>query len=274
MVKLSDAGYSLAEIMALTPFDRFEHGTTEPMGVVGVHKTTGSRGQYVVKFRQNNRMSPKSSCRELLGAWMAAELDIHCIEPVLIDITAEFVKTIAGRQGYKAAVQSLGLNFGSVYRAGLQHIPATAAFFTDDLLAQARRIFMFDMLIGNADRGHAKANVALVNDQLLAYDHELAFSFADLLSFARNPTPWIPNDFDAEMYRHHYFYNLLRGENNQFADICALLTRFDELFWQKAKALVPNDWQSPDIDIIQQHVSEIVLHKEEFAEQLTLILAA
>jgi hypothetical protein len=260
--------------MALGGFETFETGTTEPMAVTCVDVQSGERDQYVVKFRNANRMSVKSSCRELLGAWMAMELGIHCIEPVLINITDAFVKTISGRRGYKSALQSIGYNFGSIYKAGYNPLPAANFHLNDTLRDEARLIFMFDMLIGNADRGAGKPNVSSNGQMLLVYDHELAFSFADLLSFARNPTPWIIGPLETEMYKQHYFYNLLRGENNEFNQLSNLLDCFNEEFWLNAHQWIPEEWKTEDLKTSQEHVTAMVSHKTEFTEQLTLILAS
>ena len=274
MIKLTDPAYQLPNIMALAAFDTFDSGTTEPMGINGVDMQSAERGQFVVKFKNAKRMSVKSSCRELLGAWMALEMDIHCVEPALINITDDFVKTLSGRQGYKAAFQSVGYNFGSVYKPGYQIMPANAFHLNEDIKQQARRIFMFDMLVGNADRGAGKPNVLSNGEKLLVFDHELAFSFADLLSFARNPTPWIFGPFETEMYRQHYFYNVLRGELHDFADTIPILDSFNDEFWKRARNWIPEEWKTEELNLIRQHVNEIAIHKTEFAKQLTIILAA
>lgn len=274
MPKLTDPDYRLPNIIALSSFGIMDTGTTEPMGVSGVDMQSGQRGQFVVKFRNANRMSVKSSCRELLGAWMAMELDIQSVEPVLVNITDDFLKTLSGRQGYKAALQSIGYNFGSVYQTGFQLIPPANFHLNENLKQQALSIFMLDMLIGNADRGAGKPNVLSNGEKLLVFDHELAFSFADLFSFSRNSTPWIFGPLEREMYMQHYFFNLLRGEYHDFTQLTDKLDCFNNNFWQTANQWIPNDWKTEDLATIQQHITSIVSNKREFADQLTLILAA
>ncbi len=273
MPYLSDPAYQLPQIVALSSFNPFSSGSTKPMGVHGVNVKTGERGQYVVKFRNSGRMSVESSCREMLGAWMALELDISCVEPVMMNITDAFVKTLIGREGYKAALQSIGNNFASVYEACYQIVPLVKFHLNEDFIQQARKIFMFDMLIHNADRGARMPNVLSNSEKLLVYDHEMAFSFVNYLSFGKNSAPWEIGPSEMEMVKLHYFYGILKEETNDFTQLITLLDRFTDNFWQKTRKWIPPDWQTDDLKIIKEHVTQVVSHKHLFAEQLTLILA-
>ncbi len=117
-------------------------------------------------------------------------------------------------------------------------------------------------------------NVLANGEKLLVFDHELAFSFADLLPFAINQTPWVFGPLEREMYLRHYFFNLLRGENNKFSEHVKLISCFDNSFWHKAEQLIPDEWKTAELPLIQQHINAIVENQTAFAEQLTLILAA
>lgn len=57
MTKLSHSEYRLPVIEALNSFKIFETGTTAPMAINGVDVDSDERGQFVVKFKHNNRMS-------------------------------------------------------------------------------------------------------------------------------------------------------------------------------------------------------------------------
>jgi len=272
MQKLSYHEYRLPIIEALGSFGLMDTGTTEPMSIRGVDMETGKRGHYVVKFRHANRMTIKSSCRELLGAWMAIELDINAVEPVLVNVSKEFVNTIIGQYGYQSALKSIGINFGSVYVDGLIQIPVTKFSWDDDLLTQAKMIFMFDMFIANADRGAGKPNVLYNGDSLMVFDHELAYSFVNMLPFLRNKTPWIFSNLEKEMYERHYFYSILRGIEHNFMQQVELLQRFDDDFWQKVMKWVPKDWQTEELKDIRSHLDMIIDNKNRFSEELTKIL--
>lgn len=118
MHKLTDPDYFLPEILALSGDQVFSSGATQPMLIRGVFKTTKEKADYVVKFKNSHRMTTKSSCSELTAALIGLELDLNVAEPVIIEIVPEFLDTLIGKDGYKNASNSLGINFGCKYVPG------------------------------------------------------------------------------------------------------------------------------------------------------------
>jgi hypothetical protein len=272
MLKITDSQYHLPKIIALDGMELMESGTTQPMMIRGVDMETGERGQYIVKFYNSSRMSMKSSCRELIGAWVARELDIHVVEPVIVNIDQDFVNTITGKPGYQSALKSIGLNFGSIYESGYMEIVKGNFKLGNFLLEQAKMIFMFDMLIANADRGKGKPNVLTNSEKLLVYDHELAFSFIGLLSILRNQTPWIMGPAEEEMYKSHFFYSYLRGTLISFSEQIEKLSLLNDDFWGKVYKFVPEEWRTDEITEIRTHIEKIIANKDVFSKELTKIL--
>ncbi len=273
-LKLTDTQYKLPQIHALAAFEVLETGTTEPMAIRGVDREAGTVGHYVVKYINSNRMSVKSSCRELLGAWMANEMDIKVVEPVIVHISKDFVDTISGQRGYQAALKSVGINFGSLYEEGYIQFENSHFELSDELKTQAQEIFMFDMFIANADRGAGKPNVLSNGKEFIIFDHELAFSFVDLLPFMRNNTPWIFGPSEKEMYEKHYLYPFLRKQEIDFTPHVEKLASINNLFWEKVFSCAPAEWQSDELNEIKSYLDLIIDNREEFAQQLTKILAA
>ncbi len=273
MMKITDTKYRLPYIEALSSFGLMDSGTTEPMAVWGVDKITGERGKFVVKFIGSSRMSAKSSCREMLGCWMAKELEIPVVEPVIVNISEEFVSTILGQRGYQSALKSIGFNFGSLYEEGFVEFPQNNFILSNALIEQAKMVFMFDMFIGNADRGAGKPNILSDGESLLILDHELAFSFADILPFLRNKTPWILGDAEKEMYTSHYLYPFLNRQDIDFEPFCEKLVAINDAFWDKALSLIPEGWKTEELADIKQHLDSIITYRVSFSEQLTKILA-
>lgn len=272
MYKITDEKYRLPYIEALAGMGVMDTGTTEPMKIRGVDSVTGDRGQYVVKYIKSSRMSEKSSCRELLGAWMARELEINVIEPVIINITREFAETLLGEKGYHSALKSVGLNFGSVYEAGYMELVKGSFKLQDQLLEQAKMIFMFDMFVANTDRGAGKPNVITNSDNFLVFDHELAFSFADLLSFARNPEPWTIGLAEKDLYESHLFYPYLSGADLDFTVQTEKLTLINSNFWNRVNEFVPTEWRTDEIEDIKTHTEKIIANRNIFSNELTKIL--
>lgn len=273
MNKLTDNDYRLPIIEAMRPAARLFEGTTAPMGVWGSDRETGERREYVVKLQRSERMSPRSCSFELLGAWMAREVGLFAPEPVEVHISKEFVEqTLRGRDGFKAAYQSIGFNYGSVYEEGFTTAPADLMEASENLYEQAKMLYAFDLFIANTDRGHKKPNVASDGEQMLVFDHELAFSFIHILPMLRNKTPWIFDDTDTEIYRGHHYFNALRYKNIDFAEQVEKLTCFNQVFWDKAISLMPEPWKNEALTDIQQHLSEIIENKGAFAQTITKTL--
>ncbi|WP_341224826.1 HipA family kinase [uncultured Arcticibacterium sp.] len=272
MLNLTHEDYRLPEVFALEGLGLMETGTTAPMKIRGVDKSSNERGQYVVKFYNSGRMSVKSSCRELVGAWIARELGINVIEPVIVDVSPKFIELLLGKGGYMAAQKSVGLNFGSVYESGFMEFIEGKKVMENHLFEQAKLIFMFDMFVSNDDRGAGKPNVMTNGKELLVYDHELAFSFADLLSFSQNPEPWIIGESEREMYERHYFYKYLRSRSIDFMPLVSKLEGINDVFWQKVNSQIPEHWRTEDLIKIREYLTKIVENKEIFAAQLTKVL--
>ncbi len=274
MTKITDATYRLPTIEALSAFDLLDNGTTEPLAVWGVDTETGERGQYVVKFKNSGRMTTTSSAFELIGAWMAKEIDLPVVEPVLVNISSDFVETsVKGRDGYRAAFQSQGINFGSKYVSGYYNIPQASFSLSKDLKKTAELIYVFDMFIANTDRGHQRPNVISNGSNLLIYDHELAFSFLLMLPSLRNKTPWVFNETDRDLYEKHFFYKLLKSLKPDLTQHANLLECFNEDFWSKVYKILPQDWLDDKVLEIQPYLTKMIKNLPYFAETLNKTVA-
>lgn len=268
MAKVTDSAYRLPIIDALSSFGVFESGTTLPMAIWGVDTDTGERGQYVVKYKNQNRMSASASAFEFLGAWMAKEVGIHAAEPVAINISEDFMSTLTGRDGFKAASQSIGLNFGSKYIASVTQIPPTGFTLTNEQIEQAKQLFALDLLMQNTDRGHVKPNVGLHRDDLFVYDHELAFSFLRQLPFLRSKTPWLLDPADSELYKKHFFYRYLKGQEEDFSERVNELAKLNNDFWRCVEQHMPADFKVKELTEIKDYLLPFLDHLKEFASSI------
>lgn len=275
MTKLTDTGYRLPTIEALSAFELFDKGTTQPLGVWGVNTVSGERGQYVVKFRNTGRMTATSLAFELIGAWMAKELDLPVVEPALVHISADFVETaLKGEAGYRAALQSQGLNFGSKYVSGFSNIPQAPLVLPSGLQKTVELIYVFDMFIANTDRGHQRPNVISNGADLLIYDHELAFSFLLMLPSLRNKTPWALNEADRYLYEKHIFYKYLKAQKPDLTEPVLKLSCFDSVFWSKVYQNLPDDWKTDQVLEIEPYLSGMIENLPYFAASLNKTIAS
>ncbi len=268
---ITDKEYQLYTIEALDSFGLVDGGTTFPLSIRGVNTTTGERGQYILKWRNANRLSAQSMTNELLGAWISTELGIHCVTPVLINISEDFVnKIMTGQEGYKAAAQSIGINFGSEYIPGL--FPFVNQFRADDdrHINQAIMVFMFDMFVDNSDRGQGKPNLFYQDERYIVLDHEMIFSFLEIL-LGQNVSPWIIKD-DMELYHKHPLLPYLKNVVPNVKSCVEQLTKLDNHFWDAVMKWLPKECNSDNISKIKSRLDGIISNRDIFAEQISLII--
>jgi hypothetical protein len=270
VTKLTDPNYFLPEVLALSGDKVLGSGTTQPMLIRGVCKTSQEKSDYVVKFRSSPRMSIMSSCSELIAAFIGIELDLNVAEPVIIDIIPEFVDTLKGKDGYKNASNSIGLNFGCKFVPGFMEF-ASRQQLNDNQYEQAEQIFSFDIFISNVDRRTDKPNMLTDGDKILIFDHELAFGF--VMDIIKNSTPWILSENDLGWIKNHYFYPTLKGNEHRFDEFVDKFELINDQFWNKLYQIIPKEWISDHCDKIKNNLTSLVLNKDQFKEQLNKILS-
>jgi hypothetical protein len=269
MIKISDKDYFLPEVYALTGDRVLRTGTTQPMLIRCVCKKTGIKDDYVVKFRGSPRMNIISSCNELVASFIAMELDLMVAEPALIEISNEFVETIRGKDGYRNALNSIGINFGCKNMEGYMEF-TNRQVLNENQYKQAEQIFPFDIFISNSDRRIDKPNMLTDGNKILIFDHELAFGF--IMDIIKNPKPWIITDADLGWIRKHYFYPILKDNKHNFDNFVRNFTIIDNSFWDKLCQLIPKEWTGEHLDKIKNNLSLLILHKEDFLKELKRIL--
>ena len=78
--------------------------------------------------------------------------------------------------------------------------------------AVAAEAFAFDAMIQNPDRRHDRPNCSVRDEELLIYDHDLAFSFLSGILFWKPPWEATGLDFLAKISPdRHVFYDQLSG---------------------------------------------------------------
>lgn len=242
------------------------------MIIRGVCRQTGHKGEYVVKLKGSDQMWQGSSLHEILGAYIALELDFQIPEPVIVNISEDFVDTMRHRHdNFTIASGSLGYNFGSALQDAYQEmIPGQS--ISKELRGKLLDLFALDVLIGNTDRRIDKPNFLTNGKDLLIYDHELAFSFTQVLPFARNPTPWLILPADMDWLLKNFCYQLLKGNNYDFSNFAARLAVLEEGFWQKADQVIPAEWKNEHFDTIKDYLAKVVEHRNQFAIELNRVL--
>jgi hypothetical protein len=272
VLKISDRDYFLPTIEALVPGDVLITGATQPNVIRGICEQTQSKGDYVVKFRAAQRMSPEASARELLAAFIAMELDFNVPAPAIINISSEFAELLRGQPNFQVANNSLGYNFGNEYMKEGYQMLIKGQKVPNELFGRLQDLFAFDILISNADRRVDKPNFLTNGKQELIFDHELAFGFSLILPSFRNHEPWLIKDSEMEWIRHNYCYNLFKPKNLNFATFVAKFDALNQNFWEKALSLIPSEWKTSQLNDIRMYIEVIMQNKDVFSLELTRIL--
>jgi hypothetical protein len=256
-----------------TTFHRFlTNGRTSP----AIFSCEGSRpedaNEYVVKLRGGLERGEQGLACELYASMLGAYLGMSCPRPAIVLIEAELAAVILtqlGEETRQAQVirNSVGLNFGTQFLVNLTAWPVDKSV-PGPLLNAAMKVYAFDALIQNPDRGFNNPNLGSRNDDLFVYDHELAFSF--LLNVFPTRTPW--RLATEEYLNNHVFARALK----QVPFPEDFLRRLIDLSQQAARYFseqIPDTWRSDDLQKVESHLLLISEHAAEFAEEVTRRLA-
>ncbi|MGB8190842.1 MAG: HipA family kinase [Chitinophagaceae bacterium] len=268
MNKITEVGYVLPVIEALSLHEVFNSGANRPLLITGVD-SGGVKEDYVVKLRSAERMSNEACMRELLALFIAAEMDIKSVSPVVINISPQFVDLLVGDNEWQVTSQSIGLNFGSKYIKGPKTI-LVGENLNSHQLPYAQAIFAFDILIQNADRTVNKPNMLTDGAEIIILDHELAFGF--VFDLFKNPTPWQIREKDKEWINKHCLLTSVKGRDFDYQVFCDRLDRLDENFWQRAWNLLPVGWQCDQFRQIKEYFTAICANKTTFILELKKVM--
>ncbi len=269
MSKITAGNYVLPIIEALSPHESFESGANKPLLITGVD-SNGKKGDYVVKFRGAPRMYEAACMRELLGAFIATQMNIRVVSPVIINISSGFIELLIGTDSWLYANKSLGFNYGSKYIKRYSTILPTQDL-NNHQLQHAQTIFAFDVASQNPDRTYEKPNMFTDGTEIVIYDHELAFSF--VMEILPNPRPWEIRVADLEWINKHCLLSRIKGKEFDFDDFSRRFDNLDGNFWATARNLIPEEWLSDEFDRIKQHFTAICNNKDAFIIELKKLMS-
>lgn len=269
MSKITEGGYTLPIIEALSSHVSFDSGANKPLLITGTDNN-GNKGDYVVKFRGAARMSNEACLRELLAAFIATQMEIRVVTPAIVNISQDFVDLLKGNDTWQYASKSLGLNYSSEYLKKYSTILPSQEL-NNSQLGYAQTIFAFDVALQNPDRTVEKPNMLTDGTEIVIYDHELAFSF--VLDIFANPKPWEIRESDLEWINKHCLLLKIKGKEFDFREFSQRFDNLDENFWKTAKNLIPNQWLSNQFNRIKHHFSEICKNKKAFIIELKKLMS-
>jgi hypothetical protein len=147
-------------------------GSNNAPVIVTAESPARERDEWVLKPLA--RLGEIGSIRELIGYRFAQAMGIPVIESGVVEISEQAIApSPILREMFSSSV---GPNFASRYVPGVVDL-----IHADEVIRQHRgtatNIYAWDVLVDNIDRRLQRSNLVVSNDQLLAIDHELTFSW-------------------------------------------------------------------------------------------------
>jgi hypothetical protein len=147
----------------------------------------GEERAVVVKRRNGDGMVGHGLACEMVAALLALDLAIPVQPPLVVEIDQRFVQSLHSDDLRQVAEANLGPNFGTPqWDAGFdrwyERYPTSV-----NMRQTLGEILGFDAMIQNVDRRRRNPNCVVLDERIIAFDHELAFSG---LVFPSSPPPW------------------------------------------------------------------------------------
>ncbi len=272
MDKITSHGYVLPQVLAIAKHQTLKGGVNQPLVVKAVDAVNYRSEEYVLKYRGGEGMNEMTSGLELMGSFMAAQVEIPTPDVAIVVVTDDFLEQLKSEPEYQNVSKGKGINFGSKYEK-IKTDVYKGQLMTPGQVQQAARVFAFDLLIDNADRNDVKPNMFLAHDNIYVYDHEKAFGFLRLLTLFQplNP-PWQLDDLGINTAMKHFLFRWLKGNHRiDWDDALSTFHCLDEAFWSKALELLPPAWDNPTDNTfarIRERTEEIVNHLTEFKTEI------
>ena len=185
---------------------RVENTRTKPC-LVFCEDERGDEVEFYLKLQGSGERAATGLVCEIMAAQFASDLDLPIPESGLLEVTAEFAKTVPNPEIAQQLAQSAGWNFGA-RKVGSGYAAVLAGRVPPpELLHTAAEIFAFDGFIQNSDRRPTNPNLLSNGSGYVMIDHELAFDFIDGMVIGWRP-PW--EGGNLSFLRGHIFYNVLR----------------------------------------------------------------
>ncbi len=245
-------------------------GRTHPLQMVC--ETNGSHEEYIVKLWANPEMhlGKHHLAREIYGSLLAQSFGIDTPDIAIVVIDADFYLSQPNSVSEILRL-SHGLNFGSKFLTGAKIFNPPVP---PSLMAEAAKIFCFDMLIGNMDRRVEKPNIFHEANGFVIFDHEQAFPYSKPQMLAGGyPKGW---DFIKESWHKlHAFYPSLKkqdteSEIDEFVSLASFLTSD---FLDIIEEQIPDEWiTGSELDVIRDYLLTIRDNMDNFKRSLQEIL--
>lgn len=244
----------IPNVFATTYMDVKSSGRNRPCAFSCVnHENTST--DYIVKFYSS--IGSTIIC-EFAATLLGKKLGINVPDIAIVHTDYRLAPSIRDRIARENFEKKDGPHFGSQYLGPGFTVMNKGYKLSSDSLEQALNIFAFDMLIQNIDRTAAgtvgNPNILYKGHQLFAIDHELSFSFVNLIG--GNPDPW--NIRGSNLAQRHVFYTQLgkHAKNNTicFDGFIEEVSALPDEYMESVMQALPTEWYN------EMYAEKIITH--------------
>ncbi|MFG1421725.1 HipA family kinase [Roseixanthobacter liquoris] len=221
-------------------FDRgTSSGRTAP-SIVTCELDDGAVVEVVAKFSANCDEGNVSLAMEVVAACLAADLGLPVPEPFVLEVSPAWANTIPDVARRAKILASSPVAFGSRLAVGQFAAWNSGNKISDTMRPTAASIFVFDAAVQNFDRRTNNPNCLVRGDELIIFDHELAFSHR-LPLFGWVP-PWRLGGLASFEHGGHIFWRGLKGSNVDLSPVGAAWAGLSDGQIADYEAAVPAEW--------------------------------
>ena len=244
----------LPQIVATTYIDVYKTGRNRPCRFSCVDTNNNSH-DYIVKFF--GAIRAQIIC-EYMAVLIGKRLGLNVPQAAIVHVDPIFVDIIKDQPASESLKKHKGPHFGSRDIGPGATVVNQGYTLIGEALEQAINIFAFDMFIQNTDRTASglagNPNVLFKRNDLFPIDHELAFSFINLVG--GNVEPWQLRN--TELANRHIFHSRLRSHaHNKGISFENFLNALSNLQIEEVEDMVqrlPKEWYN------ERYVNKIIEH--------------
>ena len=252
---------------------RFEgvkrRGRTKPL-IIGAERQAGSgtlRNVFITKPIGNPEVTADLLCHELLGHLVARYFGCRTFPFALVELSPDFIDANADAFAREGVAPSAGLAFGSQQTEHLLPFAGANPTLRAELIPAAARVYCLDMVLQNTDRRIGNHNCALLDDDVVIWDFDQAFSFRYPIIGGTVPC-WEVGKLGFR--RNHVFYSSLQNKPIDWSWVppiaAGIASQIDA--WHAA---LPVAWE-PGSRPLLDTIAEIAPKSTELVRELALSL--
>jgi len=249
-----------------------KYGHTEPWVILCEGQVGWS--EFVVKIFSEAHLADKPRVHgEFLGSWLSGEFDLMTPEVAWIEMDQDFMLSIPPEFTIGKDLDDDRLKFGSKILKSFQHYPKGFKLSKLKELIPIDRLFAFDNLIRNPDRGFYKPNLLLTEDDAYLIDHEYALDI-DGQTVLKVRNYEIPGKLTTS---HISYHALMKASSNEkagfFEDFYEFLRVLNLLDLQAVLLDVTAKGYHADVDIIMEYFRFVKGNPAIFVQGLKSVLS-